>query len=659
MESNVIRKLRIFALGLTLVLSLLVKVSAHEGLPTNLSPIYSAENTVPLMRFGYGWANDIAWSPDGSTLAVATSIGVWLYDASDLQAEPVLLNETVFNARAVKYSSDGRLLVAGGSGLHLWNTTNHELIRSFDTESVLDLAFSPDNSQILSSHSFGSATYGIDVWDIATGRVVTVLSEGVFSNLGFSPDGSYFAAVRLSDCCFSSYIWDTSTWNTLFSGDIEVRADDERIVFSPDSEILVAMDRTGSFTVLEAQSQTVITTVILDTETDEYYPTEAAFTEDGRLIGLSRSGILRIWDTESYTSVATLDLGWNPDVARLSPDGTQIAGINRSGSLRIWDSTTGNLIAGRDNFAVDDPVIAFSPDGRLLASGAINGEIWLWELATGEPAFILSGHEDEILSLDFSSDGAFLASASKDGTVRLWDVATGELSRIIADGEYTTVIIDSQNQVLLADDNLIQIHDLITEEPIQWFYDRETDSYSNQLELEGRITAVAFEGNYLAVAAADGQLHYWSPSGITDVTEDFYHLSINTVALVPIEDGDGFSLAYAGSNNVVLHCCGGGTSILSTHNSWIYALAANSQALASGGCAETKSSPWDGSPYCAGAELRLWTFTASYPDYGIISQEQGHTAPIRDATFNPAGTLLATVSDDGTILFWGNPIADD
>jgi len=48
-----------------------VNVSAQEGLPTNLDPLYYAEDTMPLMRFGHGWANDIAWSPDGTTLAVA------------------------------------------------------------------------------------------------------------------------------------------------------------------------------------------------------------------------------------------------------------------------------------------------------------------------------------------------------------------------------------------------------------------------------------------------------------------------------------------------------------------------------------------------------------------------------------------------------------
>ena len=36
-------------------------------------------------RFGKGTINDIQFSPDGSRLAVASSIGIWLYDMKTYQ----------------------------------------------------------------------------------------------------------------------------------------------------------------------------------------------------------------------------------------------------------------------------------------------------------------------------------------------------------------------------------------------------------------------------------------------------------------------------------------------------------------------------------------------------------------------------------------------
>ena len=36
------------------------------------------------VRLGKGWiSGDVAYSPDGSLLAVTSSIGIWLYDASE------------------------------------------------------------------------------------------------------------------------------------------------------------------------------------------------------------------------------------------------------------------------------------------------------------------------------------------------------------------------------------------------------------------------------------------------------------------------------------------------------------------------------------------------------------------------------------------------
>ena len=35
-----------------------------------------------IVGLGKGYINDIAYSPDGAKLAVATSIGVWLYDTA-------------------------------------------------------------------------------------------------------------------------------------------------------------------------------------------------------------------------------------------------------------------------------------------------------------------------------------------------------------------------------------------------------------------------------------------------------------------------------------------------------------------------------------------------------------------------------------------------
>ena len=75
-----------------------------------------------IMRLGKGTTHDIAYSPDGTRLAVASGIGVWLYDAHT-GAEITLLKTQPVGVRSVAFSPDGNTL-AGGS---LDNVTSESL----------------------------------------------------------------------------------------------------------------------------------------------------------------------------------------------------------------------------------------------------------------------------------------------------------------------------------------------------------------------------------------------------------------------------------------------------------------------------------------------------------------------------------------------------
>ena len=64
-------------------------------------------------RFGKGgWLADVAYSPDGTRLAVANSIGIWIYDAHTGEEVPLLTEHEHF-VYSVAYSPDGRTLASG------------------------------------------------------------------------------------------------------------------------------------------------------------------------------------------------------------------------------------------------------------------------------------------------------------------------------------------------------------------------------------------------------------------------------------------------------------------------------------------------------------------------------------------------------------------
>ena len=74
------------------------------------------------MRLGKGGVNEIRYSPDGTRLAVAYSIGVWIYDAQIFEA-PDLLKGHTSEVLNVAFSPNGKSLATGSSNdlVYLWD----------------------------------------------------------------------------------------------------------------------------------------------------------------------------------------------------------------------------------------------------------------------------------------------------------------------------------------------------------------------------------------------------------------------------------------------------------------------------------------------------------------------------------------------------------
>ena len=69
-----------------------------------------------LARLGKGAIADIQYSPDGTCLAVATYIGVWLYDAHTRAELALLKHRLDQGATSLAFSRDGATLVTGKLG---------------------------------------------------------------------------------------------------------------------------------------------------------------------------------------------------------------------------------------------------------------------------------------------------------------------------------------------------------------------------------------------------------------------------------------------------------------------------------------------------------------------------------------------------------------
>src|SRR5258708_2974197 len=89
-----------------------------QGIPASRIPIRvsNLSRVRPLAQYGSGWARQVVWSPDGQTLAAATTHGIWLYTASgsarqDWQkmsdAQPRPLEQFTGTSTSIAFSRNG------------------------------------------------------------------------------------------------------------------------------------------------------------------------------------------------------------------------------------------------------------------------------------------------------------------------------------------------------------------------------------------------------------------------------------------------------------------------------------------------------------------------------------------------------------------------
>ena len=116
-----------------------------------------------LVRSQQGWINEVTFSADGRFLAIATSLGVELWDVATLEAVSFFDGSTR-PVSDVAFSPDGGTLAIGSDDhtVRLWDTATGSLVRvlSGHTDWVNSVAFSPDGGTVASGSIDGQSGCG-------------------------------------------------------------------------------------------------------------------------------------------------------------------------------------------------------------------------------------------------------------------------------------------------------------------------------------------------------------------------------------------------------------------------------------------------------------------------------------------------------------------
>jgi WD40 repeat protein len=315
------------------------------------------------------WLYDLAWSPDGRTLGIATGYfgypnfplptlgrgrlpqwwqrnGAALYDA--FTGRPHVSLDGA--AAPLAWHPDGKRLATGSakSEAVVWEAMSGERLAAFPMpRESWTLRWSPDGQTL--------AIWGPDfvytLWDMRTGKPRATITppQGASTNFSWSPDGATIA------------------------------------VNAADHTAALCDPATG------ARRHTLVVRPL------------ASWEERDR----SRGSMQGAW------------IAWRPDGRVLA------TAAARSGTLKLWDAQTGRLRAILATPTLALTGLAWSPDGQTLAAATREQQVVLWDPATRKRRATLGGHTGALTALAWSPDGQTLATGSEDGSLRLWSAATG------------------------------------------------------------------------------------------------------------------------------------------------------------------------------------------------------------------------------------------
>lgn len=397
-------------------------------LGTPISTTRETSGFAEIARWGIGGVNKVKWSPDGETIALGTTSGIFLYNSTTKEMKRFI--NTGFDVTELTFSPDSSMLMAGSLNgqVKLWNSVTGDeqnLDYSNQNSAVTAISFSKNGKNVVIGSQDGN------FFVIALNQAKTIMTGQQYPAIEDAFTSADERFLFLSNGEATIFVWDISAQKLV--SELKNPTNVNKLVASPDRQFMLSA---------------------------------------------GNSNVVYFWDiTEQRVVNGFPNLGGNVTDMDFSPDGGLIIIGLDNGKIKVFakpdlkDSSKTQLPI----LTIDASVnrlrsIAFSPTKMVIASGAWEDGLKIWDAQTGANVYSLNQSMGRITKIQFSPDAVWLATAHEGNIVRVWEVkAAKEAYRVDGylpkgepfspNGQFLTVIKPPKNSYDLA---VIQIVELST-----------------------------------------------------------------------------------------------------------------------------------------------------------------------------------------------------